>query len=160
MKIVKAMKKVSRLQGEIKTLQSRFKEGITVLEGNEFGENISSLHEELDKKTKELIRLKNDIMKTNIKHDMFPTILILGELKKHIEFLKDLEVGSGFRKTFEGKDEYKSQMSLKEKNYTVQKCQEKINELTDKLDDFNASTDIERSGLPIGSLDLFQKSSG
>lgn len=146
MKIVRAMKQVARLKGEINVLKKRIDSGLnTLVENDSFNEDSKLLIEELNKKIRKVITLKTQIMHANTKHGMFAKILHLGELKSYIDFLRELEpktgmIVSGYEHVKTG---YKSQITVAEKNQMIEKCQDSINEITDELDDFNAKTDIE-----------------
>ena len=144
MKIVRAMKQVKRLQGEIKELQKRVSSCMNTIEGNEFTEKFDDLLSELSEKKLKLRTLKNGIMCANIQGSMFNKILELGELKSHIDFLRELKPQAGITESSYGETAQKkiSQWTVASKNKAVQETQSKINSLTDELDDFNAKTDI------------------
>lgn len=147
MKIVRAMKKIARLQGEVKDLKERLSDCLTTLAENDYHENFKELYDQTDKKIDEIISLKLKIMSTNIKNNMFEKILRMGELKGKIIFLKSLEpkeglVESRFALRGDTASNYKSQITVAERNKMISQCQEDINKLTDELDDFNATTDI------------------
>jgi uncharacterized coiled-coil protein SlyX len=147
MKIVRAMKETSRVKGEIKEIQKRISKCLNTLEGNEVIEKFEDLMKLLQEKKEKLISLKAGIMSANVKGNMFRVIAQLGELKSHMDFLRELEPKKGthldgFRDTAMI---YTSQWSETEKNQAVQKTQNEINAITDKLDEFNSSTDIEKN---------------
>lgn len=144
MKIVRAMKQVKRLQGEINDIRNRISNSIRQLQENEYLEQIAELKTQLQEKVHRLKTLKTRIMHTNVRANMFGVILEIGELKGHIEYLKSLDVSSGacYVGYSDTKQTYKSQITEKEKRKLVERCQSKINELTDKLDEFNHDTDI------------------
>jgi hypothetical protein len=92
-----------------------------------------------------MMRLKEGVMRANINGNMFGKIIALGEFKGRIDFLKELEPRNGivvdsYRET---KTEYMSQISTAKKNELIKNCQDMINMLTDILDEFNASTNID-----------------
>lgn len=155
MKIVRAMKQVSRLQGEIKQIKSRIENCLSTVDENTFPEYYTELSETLTERTKKLIELKTRIMATNVKHNMFSVILNLGELKSRMDFLRELDPKTGVEKdrwSGESKVKYKAQISIAEKNKLVEGCQTAINALTDQLDDFNAKTDIEEMDVAVRYL--------
>ncbi len=147
MKIVKAMKKIARLKGEVRELKKRMSRCLNTLEDNEdFVESYKDLEKELLHKITMIINLKSIIMKANIDNNMFSVIVNLGELKSYMEYLKELEPKSGFNSLNDYSDknaEFKSQLTIKEKNDKISECQKAINDLTDLLDDFNATTNVE-----------------
>ena len=144
MKIVRAMKHVKRLQGEIKELQKRAASCLNTLEGNEFSENFKDVMDDIIIKKEKLRSLKDGIMKANINGNMFIKILQLGELKSSIDFVRELEPKIGFSESRFNmeKTKYISQWTITERNAKVQDLQAAINALTDELDDFNAKADI------------------
>lgn len=147
MKIVRAMKKQSRLVGEIKDLQERIQGCISVMEENDYPEDYPTLLHALNEKVHDLIVLKTRIMHTNVKHGMFGVIVNLGELKNRLEQIKRFNPEAGVRLSGYSlnaeKTKYKSQISLQDKQTMIDSYQQKINDMTDKLDDFNAVTDLE-----------------
>lgn len=144
MKIVRAMKQISRLQGEIKEFKKRISNCLSTLEENDFDEYYKELSSKLNEKIKKLIELKSRIMHTNIKYKKFTTILNLGELKSYIDFLRELDPQQGVQqRAYEDSTKFKSQITISEKNKLIENYQKMINDLTDELDDFNAKTDLE-----------------
>ena len=145
MKIVKAMKKIARLKGEIKEIKNRITCSLNTIVGNEFEEDLETLSHQQDEKIEEIVKLKIGVMTANIKYNMFAKIVMLGELKSQMDFIKELEPKTGVQENRynESKTEYKTQMTKADKNVLIDRCQKLINELTDALDDFNAKTDIE-----------------
>jgi predicted nucleic acid-binding Zn-ribbon protein len=144
MKIVRAMKQIKRLQGETKELQKRAESCLNSLEGNEFSENFHELRALITANKMKLRSLKNGVMKANISGNMFEKILLLGELKSTIDFVRELSPKTGIAEDRYGdvKSKYISQWTVVGKNSEVQSLQQKINSLTDELDEFNAKTDI------------------
>jgi hypothetical protein len=144
MKIVRAMKQIKRLQGEIKELQKRASSCLNTVEGNDFPEQFHEILTELSAKKAKLSTLKDGVMKANIAGNMFIKILQLGEMKSAIDFVRELEPKCGVNEDRYGdvKTKYVSQWTVVKKNTEVQKLQNAINSLTDELDDFNAKTDI------------------
>jgi hypothetical protein len=144
MKIVKAMKKIARLKGEIKEIKHRISRSLSTIKGNEFEDDFNTLMKLLEEKINEMMRLKLGVMKANIAGDMFKRILELGESKSKIDFLKELDPKIGIQQTdYSGeKTEYLSQISSISKNTLIKDCQDSINKLTDELDEFNAVTNI------------------
>lgn len=144
MKIVRAMKERSRLEGEIKELKHRIQNCISTVEGNDFVESFDDLFEAYNKCVSKLSWLKNAILMANIQHDMYRYIAQLGELKHYLVFLKELSPkrGKHERSYGDNMEVYVSQISVLERNETIQATQKEINRITDILDKFNAETDI------------------
>jgi len=144
MKIVKAMKVVARLQGDIKDLKHRISNSLNTVVGNKFDEDYKVLTGILDTKIERVIDLKSKIMASNIKNDIFKVILTLGEAKSRIDFLRELNPKNGVEvdRYSENNNVYTSQITVKEKIELVEAFQKEINEITDNLDDFNAQADI------------------
>lgn len=144
MKLVRAMKQVARLQGEIKDLQHRASSCLSTSEENQFDELFDPVMQEITIKTDKVVTLKTRIMKANINADIFKEILVIGELKKHMAFLRELDVQTGMSTNRYGENPqaYKSQMTKAEKIEKVKVCQAEINIKIDALDEFNAKTDV------------------
>ena len=150
MKIVKAQKLIKRLKGEIAELQQRISGTLSTLEENEYEADFKALMVTLSEKVKKLIELKVKVMKANIDNDVFKTILSLGELKSRLVFINGLNPVTGSVRAHYGEVErakYKTQLLPTEKTKMVEECQKAINEMTDELDDFNATTSIDRKSV-------------
>jgi len=158
MKIVRAMKQVSRLQGEIKELKKRMSAALSTMEENDFLEDFHSLKETLYEKINELMTLKTKIMMANINGGKFSTILAMGELKSYISFLKELDPKEGIQESRyslnSNNSKYKSQLTIASKNSLIEDCQQLINDYTDELDEFNAITDLEEGEVVIKRFNL------
>lgn len=144
MKLARAMKERARLQGEIKEIKKRLSSCLSTVVENEFSESFKDLMKLLQTKTEVLMKLKIGIMYANTDGGMFSVILKMGELKSHIDFLRELEPKSGVQESyrFDSKTEYKSQLTVAQRNTMITECQAEINRLTDILDEFNAKTEI------------------
>jgi len=144
MKIVKAQKKIAHLKGEVSRLKERAKRCVRTQKGNDFTEKFEDLKNIIESKLNELIDLKVKVMRANIESGVFKKVIILGELKSTIELYRALEVESGtYRQEFgAGEVSYVSQMTVKQKNDSIEDLQKKIEKLTEELDDFNAITEI------------------
>jgi len=157
MKIVKAMKQVARLKGEISATKKRMEKSLnTLFENKDFDEEFLELQDLLYEKIKTLVDLKTRIMHTNVQNGMFEKIINLGELKSHIEFVRELEPKTGMVIVgYEEKEktEFKSQLTIQQKNELVESCQNGINELTDELDDFNAKTSLIEMDVTVRLVD-------
>ena len=144
MKLVRAMKQVSRLQGEIKDLKHRASSCVSAVESNDYDEDFKILITELNDKTAKVIELKTRIMEANIHADMFKEILWIGELKKGLDFLREINIKVGLASDRYGDNSqvYKSQMTKAEKVLEIKSHQDEINKRIDALDEFNAKTDV------------------
>lgn len=144
MKIVRAMKERSRLEGEIKEIKHRIQNCVSTMEGNDFPEDFSELYQILVDRINKLSALKNAIMRVNVENGMHLNIILLGELKHYLAFLKELNPKHGKQENrySETTEVFQSQITLKEKNDAIQATQFEINRITDILDDFNAKTDM------------------
>ena len=144
MKIVRAMKERSRLEGEIKDIKHRMQQCLNAIVGNQFQENYTDLWKNLSDRVNKLAKLKLAVMKANQDGGAFQHILHLGELKSYIAFLKELEVKSGKQEHRYSDSilEYSSQLTEKGRLASIRATQQEINRITDLLDEFNAKTDI------------------
>ena len=145
MKISKAMKKISRLKGEICKIDIRIHQCISTNDVNEFIEDYNKLMTTREEKVKELMKLKNAVMVQNIKHGKFETIIHLSELKNKIDLYKGLNIKIGITNDGYSSEPqtYKSQITVTEKNELIDELQRRIEALTDELDEFNATTSID-----------------
>jgi len=140
--VAKAMKQIARTKGKISDLTNRMSKCLNTIDTNEFSEDYVDLSGERAEQVAILISLKSKVMAVNIKHNMFETILTLSERKNEIDFLRGLEVKQGvFNDRFgDNKATYKSQMTTAARNKSIDELQQEINDLTDTLDTFNATT--------------------
>jgi len=157
MKIIRAQKLIARLKGEVKILKHRIEKSLNTIAANEdFDEDYFTLQRQLDEKIKKIVSLKTKVMHANVKHDMFQKIVNVGELKSYIDYLRELEPKTGVISSEYNpseKTEYKSQMTIAQRNESVEITQRGINKLTDELDDFNAKTDIEEMDVTVLLVD-------
>lgn len=147
MSIVKAQKKIHLIKGEISELTDRIEESISTNVKNEYKEDYSELIAELTSKKQFLVTLKNAVMQKNIECNMFNKILELGENKAWLQFYKGLNIREGEvqspRWSDDGSSTYKSQLTESERQDEIKKLKVVIEDLTDTLDEFNASHFIE-----------------
>lgn len=146
MKIAKAMKIISRLKGEINLIENRLKKCVSCPDSNEYIENFEKLINIRNEKVLELIALKSKVMSANVANNKFTTITLLSELKNEIVMYKDLEIKQGIYKERYAEHDgvvFKTQLTISDKESRIETLQKQINDLTDDLDVFNASTDIE-----------------
>jgi len=146
MKLSKVSKKINILKGDIGDLQNRISMAMRVLEGNEYPEEFESLNELLLAKKRTLISLKNARMKANVANGMYEVILRLGEAKASLSWFEGVDVDSGQSRGRMYDDSktvvYKSQISVAKKQAFIDNTKEDIEKMVDKLDEFNATTDI------------------
>ncbi len=156
MKIVRAQKLIARLKGEIQVLKKRISSSLNTVADNEnFDEDYTELEGQLNGKIKKMITLKTKVMNANVNSGMFQKVVNVGELKSYIEYLRELEpkIGTIVSRYDSEKTDYKSQMSIKQRNDLVEKAQNLINKFTDELDEFNAKTDIEEMDVTVLLVD-------
>lgn len=158
MKIARAMKERSRLEGEIKEIKHRMQRCLNAIEGNQYPETYSDLLELLSDRVNKLTKLKLAVMKANQDGGIFQHVLYLGELKSYMEFLKELEVKSGKQEPrySESVMVYNSQLTEKSRLASIRATQQEINKITDLLDEFNAKTDIGEIGEVALSLPMIE----
>jgi len=143
--VAKAMKQIARTKGKIADLTNRMSKCINTMDANEFIEEYHELAKLREENVSKLIDLKNRVMKVNIEHNMFEYILSLSECKNEIDFLRGLEVKQGvFTDRYKDTTStYKTQMSVETRNQKIDELQESINNITDTLDAFNATTELK-----------------
>ena len=143
MKISKAMKQISRLKGAIQSLDKRMVLALTQLKINEYTESFNDLVKLKSETVNQLISLKDKVMAKNIEHNMFYKIITLGELKTELNFYNSLTIKNGAVSNYgDTPTVYKSQLTAKDIIAITNTLQLHINDLTDELDIFNATTDI------------------
>ena len=144
MKIAKAMKHIARLKGKIADITNRINKCVSTDVDNEFDEKFADLVLTRNNLVSDLISLKDKVMKANIKYDKFTLILELAEAKNKIDMFKNLNIRNGKHNGGFSSNEtvYKTQYTIAERNDKIEEIQNLINDITDELDVFNASTDI------------------
>ncbi len=146
MKLSKVSKKINVLRGDISNLQDRIDGCVRELEDNEYSEDFAELHARLLVKKDRLIALKNARMKANVDNGVYEIILGLGEAKAYLSWLNGIDVSSGKSRGRMYDDaktvSYKSQISVAEKQAMIDTVKAEIEEMVDKLDEFNVVTDI------------------
>lgn len=144
MTIKQALKLKNKLIKSISEKTTLLQQYNTIEVGNTRPYSSTILLDEIVKTTNELVELKTKIHKAN--EPMFKTIFEMSELKSLIQNIKKLECTEGKS----NRDRYRmeseliltSEISLVERNDTIKKMEERIEELQDHLDTFNATTTI------------------
>jgi phosphate uptake regulator len=144
MTIKQALKLKNKLIKSISEDMTLLQQYNTIEVGNTRPYSATKLLGDITESTNELVKLKTKIHKAN--EPMFETIFEMSELKSLIQNLKRLECTEGKS----NRDRYRmeseliltSEISLVERNETIKKMEERIEELQDQLDTFNATTTI------------------
>lgn len=146
MNMSKALKKISKLKGDMVDLSKRLDESNTALEDNDFEEDSKYLLEKYRHTQKELVDLKKRVMETNILNGMYEKILMMAEKKAEVQMLKEMDIKEGKCESMGYGDSnthtYRSQIGKRERNKIVDKLEEEIEVLRDELDEFNATRKI------------------
>lgn len=143
MNIHQALKEKNRIAGKLKQLDSRILSNGRWIKGNKPDYDLKELIKDRTRVETELIDLKTKI--TAATAPAVREILQIGELKSFVLTLKSLKVGSGIDRSAYARNEameYESSMTEKEKDTLIEEHEKKIGELQDKLDKFNANTEI------------------
>lgn len=151
MNIHQGLKEKNRLAGKLKKLDEWIANCGHWVKGNAPAYNLIDLLERRKLMVDKLIKLKNEISIAS--QPMNRTMMILAEKKTYINLLKGLNVSRGiqtdyYRRGTEGV-EYDSAMSEAEKDKLIEDVEQEISDLQDKLDAFNAITDLEGSTLNL-----------
>jgi hypothetical protein len=145
MKIFQALKKKNQLIREINKHKDRLHKNNSVEEGNTASYDAREEWKNLQSKTEELIDLKRKI--SNATQPIFSNILLQGELKNYVTIFKSLNVNEGLDHT---RSMYGSGTPIKrtatinavERDKMIAEFEERIDDLQDGIDGFNAKTDI------------------
>jgi len=143
MNIKQALKQKNKLIKDINELYSLAKSYNSIEEGNERPYNISELFTSIVEDTKELSLLKAKIHRAN--GPVLEDIFLMAEMKSLIQALKKTDCTSGKS----NRDRYSSaeivlsvEMNIVERNNKIKQLENRIEEIQDKLDIFNANTEI------------------
>lgn len=145
MKIARALKTIARLQGDLTQKRAVLANSVSTLDENEFGENFKEIWEESCSLSRSIAELRVKVMTANIQHGLFKRIMALGWLKQDIDFLRKLDIKSGFVEAHFGstKSKYKSQITSQDRDALVKEIQKLIESEIDALDAANSTIDIE-----------------
>lgn len=116
----------------------------TIEVGNSRPYSPTELLVEISKTTDELVELKSKIHRANV--PMFEKIFEMSELKSTIKAVQKLECTEGKsnrdRYRMESELVLTSEISLVNRNEFIKKIEERIEQLQDEMDVFNATTEI------------------
>lgn len=146
MNLSQALKQKNRLAGEIVRQQqilqrenARRSDSVSTVIRKEVWERILDISDNLS-------ALKGKITQANV--NIYPSLELMAELKSRIAFLQTLPKKEGEEMQFIGRDQEKliykwdSFINQSKADGMVEVIQEQINELQDKIDQFNATTTI------------------
>lgn len=143
MNIKQALKQKNKLIKEITEKTKLMQEYNSIELGNERPYSVNSLYYEVIDASTELSKLKAKIHRAN--GPVLEDIFLMAEMKSTIQALKKVDCTSGKS----NRDRYSSteiilmvEMSIVEKNNKIKELEEKIEEIQDRLDIFNANTEI------------------
>ena len=143
MNIKQALKQKNKLIKEITEKTKLMQEYNSIELGNERPYSVNSLYDEVINASLELSQLKAKIHRAN--GPVLEDIFLMAEMKSTIQALKKMDCTSGKS----NRDRYSSteiilmvEMSIVEKNNKIKELEEKIEEIQDRLDIFNANTEI------------------
>lgn len=143
MNIKQALKQKNKLIKEITEKAKLMQEYNSIELGNERPYSVNSLYDEVINASLVLSKLKAKIHRAN--GPVLEDIFLMAELKSTIQALKKVDCTSGKS----NRDRYSSteiilmvEMSIVEKNNKIKELEEKIEEIQDRLDVFNANTEI------------------
>ena len=143
MNIKQALKQKNKLIKEITENTKLIQQYNSIEEGNERPYNISVLFLNIVEDTKDLSLLKAKIHRAN--GPVLEDIFLMAEMKSLIQALKKTDCSSGKS----NRDRYGSaeivlsvEMNIVERNDKIKQLENRIEEIQDKLDIFNANTEI------------------
>lgn len=146
MKLAKALKVKNRLAGEVAKLEEIVRRENTRRSDNPSTIDVEEVYTQWSMKSLELVKVKSAIAKANI--DIYYQIAEMEEYKNHITKLQMLNVKEGPEIVFIGRDQEKMEyvwtpfINAEKRDELIQETQNKINNLQDKIDDYNANTDV------------------
>ena len=144
MNIKQALKLKNKLIKEIGENTKLIQQYNSVEVGNSRPYSTEALYNKISNDTKELSKLKAKIHKANV--PVLEDIFYMAEMKSTIQALKKMDCTEGKS----NKDRYRmeselvmtSEISLVERNEMIKDMENQIEEIQDRLDVFNATTEI------------------
>lgn len=146
MTVKQALKLKNKLVQELNELQARLQANNTVIEGNQRSYSAKETLSEIYKKVDELNFIKTKIHRANA--PVYDKIFLLAELKSLVSKLKMLDCTNGvsddyFSRRSEVQIIKNSEISVVERDNETKFLENRIEELQEELDHFNATTVIE-----------------
>jgi len=141
MTLTKALKQKNRLTQKMSDIQQEIQRENSVRADDSRKIDVGNLMANLFKTRNDLIRLKIAIFVAST--SMRENILVLGELKSHIIFLRGISTREGFISDY-GDKEIKYTVVF-DKLYIkteIEDCEKQIDNIQDKLDTFNHKTEV------------------
>lgn len=146
MTVKQALKLKNKLVQELNELQARLQANNTVIEGNQRNYSAKETLSEIYKKVDELNFIKTKIHRANT--SVYDKIFLLAELKSLVSKLKMLDCTNGvsddyFSRRSEVQIIKNSEISVVERDNEIKFLENRIEEIQEELDHFNATTVIE-----------------
>lgn len=144
MNIHQGLKEKNRITGDLRKLDARVLENGRWPKGSKPSYELKELLEERKMVVVELNALKLKVTKATV--PIVDKILEMAELKAYVKTLQSLRVKEGMDRAAYSRTEaieYDSAMTEKEKDSLIREAENKINELQDELDKFNAVTELQ-----------------
>ena len=146
MTVKQALKLKNKLVQELNELQTRLHANNTVIEGNQRNYSAKETLSEIYKKVDELNFIKTKIHRANV--PINDKIFILAELKSLVSKLKMLDCTNGvsddyYSRRSEVQIIKNSEISVVERDNEIKFLENRIEEIQEELDHFNATTVIE-----------------
>lgn len=145
MKLAQALKQKNRLVGEINKLRLLIARENSRRNDNTSTVSVLDAYKMLNSKRDELIKLKTAIAKANV--GVYEYIETMGELKAHIAWFEGLPTQDGEEilpqyGTTPIKYVFNATFKRQDVDVEIAKLQSEINNLQDKIDNYNATTEI------------------
>jgi hypothetical protein len=146
--LAKALKLKSRLVGRLAVVQKEVYENNSKVRENWGGEKerieINQLLQKRKAIVDALIEIKYKLYSANI--NIQKDLYLLAEKKSEITFLQSMPTTEGIQYGYEGsKVEYIVYISRRQNKEIISVLQKEVDELQDKIDDYNATTKIDIS---------------
>ena len=146
MTLKQALKLKNKLVQELNELTSRLQNNNSIIEGNTRDYSAKETLSQLYTKVDELTYIKTKIQKANF--EVFDKIFLLSELKSLVSKMKGLDCTNGaavdyYSRRMETPLIKHSEISVVERDSEIKFLENRIDQIQDELDHFNATTAIE-----------------
>lgn len=147
MKLIKALKIKNRVAGDLARAQEIFSRENSRRDDDSSKVDRTEAWNVISSKKAELIRIKTAITKANV--GIYHALAEMEELKGMIRYVQLLDTREGEEVSYEGMNAQKvtyvwtAQLNQEAVDGLITHYQNRLNELQDEVDEYNATTDVE-----------------
>ena len=147
MKLIKALKIKNRVAGDLARAQEIFRRENSRRDDDSSKVDRTEAWNVISSKKAELIRIKTAITKANV--GIYHALAEMEELKGMIRYVQLLDTREGEEVSYEGMNAQKvtyvwtAQLNQEAVDGLITHYQNRLNELQDEVDEYNATTDVE-----------------